>query len=434
MDAEEHAEHPAAPAEDAEEWAAPTSRGEVATWFSRGVGLVAGGLLAYGLITGFLAAGSVVVLFFFALLLASALEPLVDQLRGNRLPFGRGASLLLVYAAFFAAVLVLGLLIVPGALNQVGDLTDALPAALQRAKEATLNLQPETLRTSLGAIIDAAIAALKPGPAPGVGQVVSQAQAIGTIAGSALTILALVYFWMTERARLQRFVLSFLRPDQRAGTRQTWNAVELRLGNWVRGQLTLMAALAIMTGIAYSVLGLPSALLLALLAGIAEVVPIVGPAIGAVPAILVAVALKPDVLVFVIIAYVVIQVIEGNILVPIVMRNAIGVSPLLIILSLLVGTAVGGFLGALVAVPVIAGVEAMLEHFQDREVPVAQDSAAAKASSDEEMTGDDPAEAAPGTARQAGFYSRWTSRLDQALRRAASTLAGVVARAKRKPR
>jgi len=190
-------------------------------------------------------------------------------------------------------------------------------------------------------------------------------------------------------------VLSFLPPERRGGTREAWNAVELRLGNWVRGQLTLMAALAVMTGIAYTVLGLPSALLLALIAGLAEAVPIVGPALGVGPAILVALAIKPEVLLIVVIAYVIIQLLESNILVPIVMRNAIGVSPLLIILSLLVGTALGGLAGALVAVPTIAGLEAILERLQDREVPVGEDSATARHSSDEEVTGEpNPAAAA----------------------------------------
>lgn len=303
--------------------------------------------------------------------------------------------MLLVYAAFLATVLVMVLLIVPGALEQVGDLMVALPAALHRAKDASQNLQPEALRTSLGAIIDAAIAALKPGSAPGAGQVVSEGLAVANVAVSATAILTLVYFWMTERARLQRFVLSFLRPERRGGTREAWNAVELRLGNWVRGQLTLMATLAVMTGVAYSVLGLPSALLLALIAGLAEAVPIVGPALGAAPAVLVALAIKPEVLPLVVIAYVVIQIVESNVLVPIVMRNAIGVSPLIIILSLLVGTALGGVFGALIAVPVVAGLEAVLERLQDRDVPVAEDAAAAKHTTDEEITGEPPAEASP---------------------------------------
>jgi predicted PurR-regulated permease PerM len=391
MDPSDRFERPVNPGQEPPAWPWPTARDEAATWFSRGIGFVGGGLLAYGVVIGFLGASSVVVLFFFAVLLASALEPLVALLR-NRLPVGRGATLLLVYAAFFVTVLVMVLLVIPGALNQVGELTAALPAALQRAKDASQSL-PEALRTSLGAIVDAAIEALRPRPAPGAGQVISQGLAIGNVVVSATTILALVYFWMTERARLQRFVLSFLRPERRRGTREAWNAVELRLGNWVRGQLTLMATLAVMTGIAYSVLGLPSALLLALIAGLAEAVPIVGPALGVGPAVLVAIAVKPEVLPLVIIAYVVIQFVESNVLVPIVMRNAIGVSPLLIILSLLVGGALGGFVGALVAVPVVAGFEAVLERLQDRDVPVSQDSAAAKETTDEEITGEPAANA-----------------------------------------
>ncbi len=387
MDPHDRAQGPANRGEQPAGRRAPTARDEVATWFSRGVGLAGGAHVSYGVVNGFIAAASVALLFFVALLLASALEPLVGRLR-DRLPVARGAALLLVYAAFFAIVLVMALLVIPGALNEVGELAAALPAAFHRAKDVAQTLQPEALRRSLVSIIDAAIAALKPGPAPVAGQVVSEGLAVASVVVSVTTILTLVYFWMTERARLQRFVLSFLRPERRGGTREAWNAVELRLGNWVRGQLTLMAALAVMTGIAYAVLGLPSALLLALIAGLAEAVPIVGPALGVGPAVLVALAIKPEVLLLVVIAYVVIQLVESNVLVPIVMRNAIGVSPLLIILSLLVGTALGGLFGALVAVPVAAALEAVLERLQDRDVPVGEDSAAARHTTDEEATGE----------------------------------------------
>jgi predicted PurR-regulated permease PerM len=370
------AEPSAADLDEAREGSA-SARDEGATWFARGIGFVGGGLLAYGIVLGFIGASSVVLLFFIALLLASALEPLVAILRSH-LPVGRGASLLLVYAAFFALVLVMALVVIPGALHELGDLSTALPAAIKRGKDATSGLQPEALRSSLSAIFDAATQALKPGPPPAADEVVAEGLAVGNAVAAFTTVFALVYFWMTERARLQRFMLSFIRPERRAGSREAWNDVELRLGNWVRGQLTLMGALAVMTGIAYSVLGLPAALLLALIAGLAEAVPIVGPALGVGPAVLVALAIKPEVLPFVVIAYVVIQLVESNILVPIVMRNAIGVSPLLIILSLLAGAALGGLAGALVAVPAIAGLEAVLERLQDREVAVAEDSAAAQ--------------------------------------------------------
>jgi predicted PurR-regulated permease PerM len=138
----------------------------------------------------------------------------------------------------------------------------------------------------------------------------------------------------------------------------------------VRGQLILMGLIAVMTGAACLVLGLPSPLLLGLLAGLAELVPMVGPAIGTVPALLVAATLRPEVLPLVLAAYLVIHFVEGNILVPRVMGNAAGISSFLVIASLLVGGAIDGLRGALIAVPVAAMIEVILERLQDRDEPV----------------------------------------------------------------
>ena len=108
------------------------------------------------------------------------------------------------------------------------------------------------------------------------------------------------------------------------------------MGFWVRGQLTLMAAVFAMTSVAYFVIGLEGALFLGVFAGVAEAIPIVGPAIGAVPALIVAAASGQVELVFLVaLVYVVIQVFEGNVLVPMVMRSAIGVPPFVIVTSLL---------------------------------------------------------------------------------------------------
>jgi predicted PurR-regulated permease PerM len=145
---------------------------------------------------------------------------------------------------------------------------------------------------------------------------------------------------------------------------------------WVRGQLILMGAMGIATGIAYSILGLPSALLLALVAAVTEAIPIVGPLLGAIPAILVAATVSPELALVVAGIYVVLQIVEGNVLVPLVMRNTIGISPFLVIVSVLVGATAGGIIGALFAVPVAAAVVVLLERLQARKVPVAQDSGA----------------------------------------------------------
>ena len=143
MDPDHHLEPP----DDLEQSSArssPSARDEAATWFARGLGFVGGGLLAYGIVNGFIGASSVVLLFFVALLLASALEPLVVLLR-NRLPVARGAALLFVYAAFFAIVVVMVLLVIPGALNQVGELVRRAagrPPARQGRRASSLSRRP----------------------------------------------------------------------------------------------------------------------------------------------------------------------------------------------------------------------------------------------------------------------------------------------------
>ena len=145
--------------------------------------------------------------------------------------------------------------------------------------------------------------------------------------------------------------------DRRKRARDVWNAAETRLGMWVRGQLILMASIGVATSVAYTLLGVPASLLLGLFAALAEAIPIVGPLIGAIPAVLVAATVSPQLALVVAGVYVVIQLVEGNVLVPLVMRNTIGISPFLVILSVLIGGAAGGFAGALLAVPIAAAGE-----------------------------------------------------------------------------
>jgi predicted PurR-regulated permease PerM len=200
---------------------------------------------------------------------------------------------------------------------------------------------------------------------------------------SVLTVLTVVYFWLTEHARLQRYVLAFIPHHRRARARDVWNQAETRLGMWVRGQLILMATIGIATGIAYTVLGVPSAVLLGLVAAVAEGIPIVGPLLGAIPAIFVAATVSPELALQVAVVYAILQFLEGNVLVPIVMRNTVGISPFLVIFSVLAGAAAGGFVGALFAVPIAATAEILLEGLQAREVPVAQDPTASERAEDD---------------------------------------------------
>jgi predicted PurR-regulated permease PerM len=357
---------------------------------ARGAGLAVGaGLIALLVLIG-LAAINVLVLVFIAIILASGLQPFIAWLRGH-LPIGRGPTILLVYGIFLAVVVGMVLFVLPAALTQLERTLASLPPFFERARAWAESIRPAGLARSLTSLIDAAARTLRPtDAAPAPGQVVQVGLTVAETLTSILTLLTVVYFWLTEHARLQRYVLAFVPQDHRKRAHTVWNAAETRLGMWVRGQLILMASIGVATAIAYTLLGVPAALLLGLIAALAEAIPIVGPLLGAIPAVLVAATVSPQLALIVAGVYLILQIVEGNVLVPLVMRNTIGISPFLVILSVLIGGAAGGFAGALLAVPIAAVGEVLIEGFQAREVPVAQDPTAVETTQDESNAPDAP--------------------------------------------
>ena len=359
-------------------------RSEFGPWAVRGMGLAFGVLIVYGLLQLGITAGSVLLLVFVAILLAAALEPIVGWLR-ERLPLvGRAGTILFVYATFLVAVIGFAFIVVPAAIAQAGRILNELPPFFAQAREWADQLRPGALAASATALIDSVAKVFEPPPPPDPNEVVEVGTAVAEAVAALATLLTLVFFWLVEHARLQRYVLAFVPADQRAGARVAWNDIETRLGLWVRGQLILMGSIGVATGIAYTLLGLPGALLLALIAALSEAIPIVGPLLGAIPAVLVAATVSPELAVVVAGIYVVLQFIEGSVLVPMVMRNTIGISPLLVLVSLLIGAAVGGAIGAFLAVPIAASLEIVLSRLQARDRPVAQDPAAIESSDGDE--------------------------------------------------
>ena len=346
-------------------------RADLAAWAVKGVGLAIGVAIVVALVLLTRAAAGVLLLVFLAILLASALEPFIGWIRGH-VGLGRGPTILVVYAAFFVVVIAMALIVVPAAIGQFQDIVAGLPPLVERARDWAHELRPAALGKSITALVNSANDVLSP-PPPDPNDVVHIGLTVAEAVVSVATLLAIVFFWLVEHARLQRFALAFLPADRRAGARDAWNEVENRLGLWVRGQLTLMAVMGVATGIAYTLIGLPSALLLALIAALMEVIPIVGPLLGAIPAVLVAATQSPELALVVAGVYVLIQFVEANVLVPLVMRNTIGLSPFLVLVSLLIGAAAGGIVGALFAVPMTAAALVVLQRAQARRVPVAQD-------------------------------------------------------------
>lgn len=382
----------------------------LAPWILRGAGVAIGVALVVAVLAFAWAAGAVLVLMFVAVILAAGLQPIVSWLRGY-LRIGRGAAILLVYGMFLAIVIGFALVVVPAAVDQIGDAVGALPPFLEQARDWAGTLRPAIVARTVTSVITVAARSLPQTDVPPAGEeVVAVGISIAAAVMSILTLLTVVYFWLTEHARLQRYALAFVPPDRRARARDVWNTAETRLGRWVRGQLILMATIGIGTAVAYTLLGVPSALLLGLITALAEAIPIIGPLLGAIPAVIVALTVSPQLALAVVGVYVVLQLIEGNVLVPIVMRNTVGISPFLVLFSVLAGAAAGGFVGALLAVPIAATVEVLIEGLQAREVPVAQDPASAP----DRNEADEDALSSGATARSSGTRAERSGRTERA--------------------
>ncbi len=177
------------------------------------------------------------------------------------------------------------------------------------------------------------------------------------------SIIVISFYLLIERQRLEKQLASFMGEEGAKKMMLIIVKIEERLGAWVRGQLTMGITIGVATFIGLSILNLPYALALAILAGILEIIPIIGPIISAIPAIFVALTISPFVTVMTVITYFLIQQVEAHLVVPMVMQKAVGLHPLVTIIALMIGANLSGIGGALLAVPIVVTAESILSEY-----------------------------------------------------------------------
>jgi predicted PurR-regulated permease PerM len=178
-----------------------------------------------------------------------------------------------------------------------------------------------------------------------------------------LAVILLTGFWTLEGDRGSRFFLLAFPPDRRENLRVYLEEVNKKIGAYTRGLVILSTIIGVMASIAYIIIGLPNVLMLGIIAGIMEAVPLVGPTLGAVPALLVAVSVDPSKIIWVILSTVIIQALENNLVVPRVMDRAVGVNPVASLLAFIAFGSIFGFVGALLAVPLAAVIQLTLSRY-----------------------------------------------------------------------
>ena len=180
--------------------------------------------------------------------------------------------------------------------------------------------------------------------------------------GQAFLLFIMAFYWLTSREGTLALLLLLSPRSQGQRVHAIWNDVEFRLGAYVRGQAILMGIIGISSYIGLFLLGVPFAPALALIAGITEAIPMVGPLIGAVPAVIVGFTVSPLTGLLVAVLYIVIQALENNVLVPKIMSSNVGLNPLVIIIAIVAGSTLNGIVGALLAIPLAGTLQVLAQH------------------------------------------------------------------------
>ena len=304
----------------------------------------------------------VLILVFIALVITATLRPMMSALQHWGVP--KVLALLFIYLGILGVLAGLSVLVIPALIDQGGALVRGLPqvyaslvASLKENPNVMLRTLPQLLPTEdqLASQLQALVGTVLTGVLGiGVGVVAFLAQM--------LSIVVLSIYLTLDQSRLERLWLSLASAARRPELLAIWREIESRLGTYVRGELLLMTSIGVLASLGYLVIGLPYPVALGALAGLLEFVPMVGPTLGAIPAIIVAMSISPQAVLLVVGYSIVIQVAENNILVPRLMGRSVGVSPVVVIVAIFAFSSLLGIAGAFLAIPLAAILQVLMDH------------------------------------------------------------------------
>ena len=312
---------------------------------------------------------------FIAIVIGTVIRPAVAWLHGRGLP--QPVGVVSVYLLLFLLLAGFLLLLFPLISEQSTTIAGVMPEYYQNLRQWVI-AHPNQFIKSLSEFLPAALPSLRLRPvqqtAPemmaSAGQVAGYITSLSRVIFIAIMVLALAFYWTLDGPRIIQSFLLVIPQNKRESIGDLISAMESKVGFYVIGQAILCTVIGIMALIAYLLIGLPNALVLALIAGVLEAVPMIGPLLGAVPAALVALSIGPDKLIWVVVATIIIQQVENSLLVPRVMKKAVGVNPFVTLLALFAFGTLFGLAGALMAIPMAAMLQLALNHFVFKQATV----------------------------------------------------------------
>lgn len=303
----------------------------------------------------------ILVLLFFALIIASAVDLPAKYLDKLKMP--RLLSVLLIYLISLGLLVGLLVIFIPSFAAEVKEFSTEFPNYADELYQRFQNLQDDSLKyKNIIEEIQNVLGNLGDKLRELAANVFSKTLNIFGGLASFLLVIVISFYLSVQKNGIKNLLKGVTPKEHEEYVLNLWERAQKKMGHWLQGQLVLAIIVGVAVYIGLSLLDVRFALLLAIIAGILELVPYIGPVLSAIPAVILALFQAPILAVWVIALYVVIQQLENYLLVPLVMRRAVGLHPVVVIIALLVGGKLLGILGILLAVPAAA---VLAEFFKD---------------------------------------------------------------------
>ncbi len=289
----------------------------------------------------------IVAIFLVSIIIVAAMIPLIERL--NKLKIPKSVSVLAIYIILFSFIGLLISLIVPQVSLQVKEVSRDVPQFINKVNEVFGRIPQHEqiafkIQESLRNISDNLAGWA-------VGAIFATFRIFGGFV-TFLVILVLVFYMSVAEGEIKAFFKSISPKIYDEKFHKVIEKIQKKIGDWARGEALLMFAVGTLSFIGLEILGIKYALTLAVIAGFLEIVPLIGPLVSAIPAIIIGFVQAPILGLVVAILYIVVQQAENHILVPKVMEKTTGLSPVVVVLSILIGAKIFGILGIILAVPV----------------------------------------------------------------------------------
>lgn len=289
-----------------------------------------------------------------SVLIATGVQPLIDQIEGRTLPgtrrgLSRRMAALTVYLGGIAVAVAVGSAVVPALIAQARELGQNLPELVEESQSFLIRHGVLPNRLELDEIVKQL-----PNVSTTLGSVIS---GFGSVLGAvfaAVLILVLSFYLVNESGSLFDAAMKFVPTQRRPAVRKAVAEITEKIGSWMVGQLMLCLIVGAITAAVLGILGIPYFYVLALLAAVGELIPYAGPVVAAIPALGLATTISWQMVLMVGGFYVLLQQLENHLLVPKLMQHQVGLSPASVIIAITIGSMVLGILGAILAVPTAA--------------------------------------------------------------------------------